>query len=315
MKAKADFRVDVVIPAHNSEGTLEAALASVEKQTHAPQQVIVVADRCSDATAEIAKRRGARVVEVHFGRASLARNAGVDRSTAPWVAFLDADDLWLPPWLKSASTIAKASPGADLLFCTFEERESNGRLLRHSPRPTPGKDPAEALLLEPFVQTSATIVKRKTFLELGGFSPRFEIGEDLHLWLRLAFAGVVEEVPGRHVQYIRQPESLTRSRVFFARAVKDGLAVIDDICQAHPEMTAACEQARLRIHRDSALRYLSVGDKRTALAEIRRGLSRFPGERELWALLALTAIPGPWPGLARHMRRVLRRWRHIGIRS
>jgi hypothetical protein len=321
MSAPPGFLVDVVMPAHNAVGTLERALLSVFQQTHAPQRVIVVADRCSDGTVDLARELGAEVLEVHYGRASLARNAGVAAATAPWVAFLDADDRWFPQWLKSAAQIVDGNVDGkgdgkavgDLLFCTFEEVDAAGKLIRKSPGPPVegDHDAATSLLLECFIQTSATIVSRQAFDRLGGFSPRFEIAEDLHLWLRFAAEGQITQVPGRNVQYVRHAKSLTRSRLHFAQAVKDGVAVIDDICGRYSMPAFACQRARVRIYRDSALRWLSVGQRRAALGDVRRGLAIAPLDRELLALSVIAALPGPWPSMARDARRAWRRWRQV----
>jgi glycosyltransferase involved in cell wall biosynthesis len=91
-------RVSCVIPAYNAERFLADAIESILAQTHALFEVIVVDDGSTDGTAGIAGRYRDRVRCVTQANAGLAaaRNAGVGAASGDFVAFLDADDLWLP---------------------------------------------------------------------------------------------------------------------------------------------------------------------------------------------------------------------------
>ncbi|MFL6055479.1 MAG: glycosyltransferase [Actinoallomurus sp.] len=87
----------VVVPAHNEERLLSACLRAL-----GDVMVVVVADACTDRTAEVARRRGAAVVEIEARNVGVARAAGVAellRRGASWVATTDADTLVPPGWL------------------------------------------------------------------------------------------------------------------------------------------------------------------------------------------------------------------------
>lgn len=94
-----DRAYSVVIPAYNAEPTIVDAISSVLAQSVPPHRLYVVDDGSTDATAEYARRYGDdRIVvisQAHAG-AGIATNVGMDRVTTPIIAFLDADDLWLP---------------------------------------------------------------------------------------------------------------------------------------------------------------------------------------------------------------------------
>src|SRR5690606_10745307 len=90
--------VDVVIPAHDEAGIIADAVRSALAQSRPPARVIVVADSCTDDTADVARGAGADVIEVSAGSPAGARNAGITAAGAELVAFLDADDLWRPTW-------------------------------------------------------------------------------------------------------------------------------------------------------------------------------------------------------------------------
>ena len=107
--------VSVVVPTRNRAGYLEVALRSLaEQEGEVPHEVVVVDDRSTDETREVAVRAGVRHVgSGTAGGLNAARNAGVDATTGPIVAFID-DDVWVPPgWLGALAAGADAHPGAD----------------------------------------------------------------------------------------------------------------------------------------------------------------------------------------------------------
>ena len=92
-------RVDAIITCHNYGRFLGEAIESVLGQSHPSSSVVVVDDGSTDETAAVAARyadRGVRYVQGPLGGAGQARNAGLEVTSAPLVAFLDADDAWLP---------------------------------------------------------------------------------------------------------------------------------------------------------------------------------------------------------------------------
>ncbi len=93
--------ISVVIPVLNRELALTRALTSVAAQRRPAAEVIVVDDGCTDASAAVAARLGARVVAHERNRGQVAaRNTGIAAARQPWLAFLDSDDEWLPDRLQ-----------------------------------------------------------------------------------------------------------------------------------------------------------------------------------------------------------------------
>jgi glycosyltransferase involved in cell wall biosynthesis len=90
--------VSCIVPVFNGERYLAEALDSVLGQTYRALEVIVVDDGSTDGTPAVVRTFGARVRCVTQPNAGLAaaRNRGLAAATAELVAFLDADDLWLP---------------------------------------------------------------------------------------------------------------------------------------------------------------------------------------------------------------------------
>jgi glycosyltransferase involved in cell wall biosynthesis len=110
--------VSVVIPVYNGERFLEAALDSVASQTLPPHEVIVVDDGSTDSTPSIlAAHPALRVITTASRGPAAARNTGVGAASGELIAFLDADDWWLPKKLETQVALLQASPAADLALC------------------------------------------------------------------------------------------------------------------------------------------------------------------------------------------------------
>jgi glycosyltransferase involved in cell wall biosynthesis len=113
----------IVIPAHDEEGYLGPTLAAIGAQTRQDFETIVVANGCTDRTAEIAEPH-ARVIRVERPDMTVARNVGARAARGRVLVFLDADVL-LPP--RALERLA-AEFGADCALATFEARPSGTRL-------------------------------------------------------------------------------------------------------------------------------------------------------------------------------------------
>ena len=98
------MKISVIIPCHNAGAWIGDALASVAAQTFPAAEVIVIDDSSTDDSADQAENNKAvnKVIHVSCRNAAVARNIGIEQSTSDWIAFLDADDLWLPDHLERA---------------------------------------------------------------------------------------------------------------------------------------------------------------------------------------------------------------------
>ncbi len=127
-----DDTVSIIVPAYNAERTIETAIRSGLRQSHALLEIIVIDDASTDQTAEIVSRlasEDSRIVllrhAVNRGVAA-ARNTGLDAATSEWIALLDADDAMAPVRLELLIAIAN-SRHADLVadnLLRLEEHEA-----------------------------------------------------------------------------------------------------------------------------------------------------------------------------------------------
>nr|ABH02995.1 SpaL [Spirochaeta aurantia] len=183
--------VTIITPAFNSERTIEEAIQSVLDQTFVDWQLIVVVDLGTvDSTLAIVDRYAAqdpRISRIHItnGRGlALSRNAGMAAVKSRYVAFLDADDTWLPQKLELQ--LAALSRTKSAICCTAYCRMSeDGSRLGHAlgvPRVIRYSD----LLKYDYVGMSTAMVDLD---QTGKFEMKEQLMEDYLVWLSLTKAG------------------------------------------------------------------------------------------------------------------------------
>jgi GT2 family glycosyltransferase len=211
-----EVSISVVIPACNAEGTLARALDSVLAQTRPPDEIIVVDDASTDCTIRLAKSyadQGVSLLRVRERRgAAAARNIGIAAAKGRWIAFLDADDEWLPTKLEKQAAAISANPEVPFVFCASEEFSSEGQSLGDTFRGWPitvGSGAWKALLACNFVATPTVVARRALLLQLGSFDETLKVAEDQDMWIRLTLAGSPVYVPESLAHVHVQPDSLS----------------------------------------------------------------------------------------------------------
>ena len=206
VKPPARPRFSVVVPLYNKQAHIAATLASVADQTYAPFEVIVVDDGSTDDSVAIVRAAnlpGLRIVAQANAGPALARNRGIAETAGDWIAFLDADDLWLPDHLETLAGLIHAYPFADVVSSGYvRARRSDMPDLLAGRRPRQPLGLVDFLDDHQLVHTSVTAVRAATLRAQGGFKPKWP-GEDLELWTRLALDrrfAIHRHVTGIYVQ-------------------------------------------------------------------------------------------------------------------
>lgn len=112
-------KFSVIIPAHQAEDRINIVLDSIKKQTCKDYECIVVCDKCTDATAEIAKQYGFIVDEQNFGNDGLSRSRGIDLARGEWILFLDDDDWFLHEFVLEQLASKTINANFDILAFSF----------------------------------------------------------------------------------------------------------------------------------------------------------------------------------------------------
>jgi len=184
--------ISVIIPAYKAALTIERALASIATQTLKPEQVIVVDDGSDDGTFEKAEAFTDRLTGIDlkvFSQQNLGagatRNRAIREATGDWLAFLDADDEWLPEKL---ATSMKAIKEHNLVLVAHNYFAINGEQKKSvdcTARYDAATDPYRGLYLKGFLATSSVIVQRNAVLEADGFDETLATAQDFDLWLKI----------------------------------------------------------------------------------------------------------------------------------
>ena len=199
----------VVIPAKNAAAFIDRALASVQAQSAPALEVVVVDDGSTDATAAICQSRGVRVVYLSESRGpSAARNCGVAATTAPLIAFLDADDEWMPTHTQELLRIVSLN-GVAFAASDAERFGTETGLISHGLSSRSGLDLPDLLILENPIIQSAVMIRRSAFDAAGGYDESLRYSEDYDLWNRLLDFGRFGYVETATVRRRMHPAQLT----------------------------------------------------------------------------------------------------------
>ena len=193
-------RVSIIMPAYNAANYISYSIESVLKQTYPDWELLVVDDGSTDNTADIVKRYTEQDSRIHYlwqinGRQGKARNKGISVSEGEIIAFLDADDLWLPNKLEDQIN-ALHKTGADLIYSSSylfaqDFDISVAEILQVNEISLFGQSGFEILLKKNIIPILTVICKKEAIQKAGGFPeiPVIQNAEDYHLWLKMLLTG------------------------------------------------------------------------------------------------------------------------------
>jgi len=210
--------VSTVIPAFNAQRFIERALKSALAQNVSGSEVIVVDDGSTDDTPNIVRRyagHGVRLI-THPARSGVAsaRNTGIAAAAGEFIAFLDADDEWLPGKLHRQLEALRAHPEMKFISCRAVLIDEFGRDLGdiyHGALPAQGYEAWRTLLRYPCVPTPGVLVRREALLAAGPFNKWLPVGEDQDMWIRLSLLGEVGHISDPLVRVHSTPNSLSKA--------------------------------------------------------------------------------------------------------
>lgn len=218
------MKISVVIPAYNADQYIAKAIESCLKQSFPPHEIIVVDDASTDSTVAVAESFAprARVLrQTENMGVAVARNRGVEESSGDWIAFLDADDWFLPEKLEMQRRCAEENGKAVLIYTGFHIIATDGS--ESEARFVPSRQLWPMLRYRDPLLLSSVVLRREAFDAVRGFDPALRNAQDWDLWLRLAvrysvelFAAVAEPL----VVYRRVAGSLSSSAIrYFQRRI------------------------------------------------------------------------------------------------
>lgn len=310
----------IVMPVWNKRPYLTHAVAGVLAQSRPGFELIAVDDGSTDGSLDLLRGfsdpRIRIIVQANAGPGG-ARNTGIEAARHNWIAFLDADDLWLPDHLAELDRVRARHPGAGLIGTGFVSCRRDGAFA------TPLSDRTRVAEIDyfdagaPFFTSSAAI-PAQTYRSLGGFGDAVP-GQDSEYWARVALQRPVA-VSSRVTAVYRRgtggiseaPESPWKGKAILSAAdIEPSTALL---VARYGEVS--CPRRRRAIHRyiDGKLRWCVRRAARTGDVPTLRalpGLFRRPPPLSDRLILGLARLPAP---VARAAYRVGREWKRFGLR-
>ncbi len=300
--------VTVLIPAYNAAATIRRAVDSVFAQTYRNCEIVVIDDASWDATSDIVASHYGDQVKLlrlsHNRGESGAMNEGLAVAGGELIAFLDADDEWLPEKLARQVAVLEKNKDAVLAASGCRFVYGQGQPSRDAGIFAPMTGSTEVwrlLLARTMIAKPCVVARTATLRAVGPFDTGLAVGADQDMWIRLALAGAIEFVP--EILTIVHDTAGSLTKVYADRIDRYVLPMI----RRHVEQQKH-RLSRREIRAILGERYASVGRNLYVAGSLVRGgtlllRAAFLGHRvwtNLWYLI--TASP-PVMALKRQLRR------------
>ena len=283
--------IAAIIPAYNSARFLPEAIASVRRQTVEMAEIIIVDDGSTDDTGEVARRLGTdiRYLRQENAGPSAARNTGIRAARAEWVAFLDADDQWLPEKTQRQLAALERQPALALIASDRTEIDAAGEIVvqslfeRHGLKTgfqaldgDPIPHALARLVKKNFIPTSSVLARREVIMSLGGFNTAIRFGEDWELWCRIAARHPITCLSAVHTLYRRHGENAVGNTELLLQGTLQAMESLRAHC-GESLRAEHCDPDRLVAERQADLGYFYFD--RARQAEARRAFRRSLAEK------------------------------------
>ncbi len=193
--------ISVIIPAYNVANSLQQCLDSVIKQTCQPKEIIVINDGSTDNTSEIAKFYKDSILYIeqsNKGQGS-ARNEGLKRAKGEYIAFLDADDYWLPDFLKTCSIFLDSNKNTVAVWTAWIKQLDEKKSIIVPPiMNSKSEEKISTMIIDNFfefwaeqdhLQTGSILIRNEIIKKAGLQRADLRNSQDLEYWALIATYG------------------------------------------------------------------------------------------------------------------------------
>jgi glycosyltransferase involved in cell wall biosynthesis len=222
--------VSVIIPTYNSADYIEEALQSVFEQTFQDFEIIVIDDGSTDGTVEVLRKYGDRISYIfqENNGPSSARNRGIRAARGEYIAFLDADDLWVSTKLEKQVSLFLQRKGLGMVTtgaCSFDEKGVYGYSADKRKTLMVG-DIARNIFLRSNIGTPTVMVRKEIFDSIGFFEENIRQSEDDNMWIRIAAHYDVELIDEALIKVRNHPQRMTLNKSELQRSVQTSIQLL-----------------------------------------------------------------------------------------
>lgn len=277
----------------------------------------MVNDGSTDKSADIVKSFSdarIRLINQKNRGVSVARNRGIDEAKAELIAFLDADDEWMPNYLETILRLREKYPDAGL-YATSLKTEFIDNVLMDKDKKLRKLIPDEGLILNYFkvnlkdvshkdiFYTSSVTVPKKIFSEIGGFQTGFWWGEDIDMWGRIALKypfAYSSQACAIYYQNVVNSAAYRRKPVKGHPLLETGKEALK-LGRVPPEIIKDLEEYMRFVEMCTAKHNIEAGDKNLALSLLRRNDIKLAYKKLLISTMFLTAIENNFSAFSQFM--------------
>ncbi len=293
--------ISIIIPLYNKEASLATALRGVLAQTYQDFEVVVVDDGSTDGGAAVVEQFDdprIRLIRQANGGVSAARNRGIAEARGEHVAFLDADDEWMPEFLEEIAALIAEYPECKARATNYIFN-SNGvkspTILRKMPF-TEGRGVLTnyfevASCSHPPVCSICVCIDRDLLQEIGGFPLGIKSGEDLLTWARVAvrtqWAYSLKSLAQYNLGEGYDKKNLPPRRQDAGDPVGKALK---ELYQSHPNLKGFRKYIS-HWHKMRASVAIRYGERKETLYEVRQSLKYNPSNYKVAMFGVLAVLP------------------------
>lgn len=216
-------KIAVIIPVYNNSFSIATTLSSALQQSFTDFEVIIISDGSTDQSLKIIEQFTDHRIFVYTQEnkgVSAARNFGIEKATAPYIAFLDADDFWFPNHLEELNRLIQDFPDCGMYCNRYKIKTTEKHFQQTSFR---GIDYNFRGIVEnyffsskPFriAFTSALLIPKKVLTQFNGFNENCSNGEDVELWSQIGLQfPVVVSNKVTAIYTFSNPNSLSKQQI------------------------------------------------------------------------------------------------------
>ena len=212
----------IVIPVYNKEKFVVKTIESVLDQTFIDYEIIIVNDGSTDQSeAKISAYKDNRIQ--YYSKknegVAIARNFGIEKATADYICFLDADDYWHPTFLETMQRYSSELPEQKVFAAAIEIETKNKTIpARYSIPSTSDFEIVnffDASQKECALWTSSVCIHKSVFEKVGDFDTKIKHGEDTELWIRIGLQFPIVFIRKILARYVYDEKSISRNTNYY----------------------------------------------------------------------------------------------------